>query len=154
MTIMKRLVFLLAVLLCWGCGSVFNLPLHRLGGGLPGYQFGIESCVGNSAEGKVFVTFTYVHRLALQEVTLLSGDDTYAVDYLGNRYPAGFSGLKSILRTQPGVPQSVTMEMWGIPPGITSFSLVSCRIKASTSGVAGEEKSTVLTFRNIPIAWQ
>lgn len=153
MTTMKKVAFLLIVLLCWGCSSLLNVASHGVGGRLPGYQFGVESCVGNAAEGKAYVTFTYIHRLAPQTVTLLSGNDTYAVDHMGNRYPAGYTGSQSVLRTQPGVPQKVTMEIRGIPPGISAFSIVSCRVKAATEGVT-EERSTVLTFRNIPIVWQ
>ena len=150
---MKKVAFLLVVLMCWGCGSMFNLSSHRMGGGLPGYQFGVESCVGSTSEGKASVTFPYMHQLPAQELTLLSGSDTYAVDHFGNRYPAGYTGSQSVFRTQPGVPQKVTMEIRGIPPGVSSLSLVSCRIKAATNGVPGE-KSTVLTFRNVPIVWQ
>ena len=50
---MKKLMFMLFTLLMWaGCGSVSHLPSYGslVNGGLPGFTFNVESCLGNAVE--------------------------------------------------------------------------------------------------------
>ena len=64
---MKKLVFMLFTLLMLaGCGTVSDLPAYGslVNGGLPGFNFNVESCTGNAAGQKVNVTIVISHRLA------------------------------------------------------------------------------------------
>ena len=154
---MKKITFALFVLFCCvGCSTLSRLAVlgGRVSGGFPGFEFRAESCQGNLSEGKAVLTFVYVHRLAPQSVSLLSGVDTYAADHFGNRYQVSFVGNQSTYNTAAGVPQKVVMEIKGIAPGIEALNMVSCRVKTSTTGVYSDQKLTVLHFRNVPIVWK
>lgn len=152
----KTIILLLAIPLLASCDILLNLMAPAggyVGGNIPGFAFQYISCTGKSAEGKAYLTFTYVHRLAPQSIGLPFGSKSYAVDMYGNRYPCGpFNGQYK--DSQAGVTEKVVLEIKGIPPGINSFSIVSQSFVAHTIGVTNSRNSTELTFRNVPIAWE
>ncbi len=154
---MKKLVFMLFTLLMLaGCGTVSDLPAYGslVNGGLPGFNFNVESCTGNAAGQKVNVTIVISHRLAPQEITLLGGDQTFATNHLGTRFQVSYANGQSSLVVATGVQKKVTLEVWGVTPRTDSFTLVSCRIKAVAKDDVSNEKITALQFHNIPIVWQ
>lgn len=121
--------------------------------GIPGYSFKIVSCVGNAAEGKVYVTFNYIHNLAPQSVSMGAGNNAYAIDYYGNRYKSvPFNG--QYRKSLAGVTEKVVLEVNGVPPGIGSFSLIHQGFVSNTIDVANSRKETDIIFRNIPIDWK
>ena len=154
---MKKLMFMLFTLLMWaGCGSVSHLPSYGslVNGGLPGFTFNVESCLGNAVERKVNVTIVMSHRLEPQEITLMGGEQTYATDHMGNRFQVGYANGQASLMAAPGVQKKVILEVWGITPHVDAFTLVSCRIRAVTKGDDADAKITALQFHNVPIVWQ
>lgn len=155
---MKKLMFVLFVLLLTvvGCGTVSDLPSYGslVNGGLPGFTFTVESCMGSIATGKVNVTVVVSHRLEPQEITLLGGEQTFAVDHLGNRFQVSYAGGASSLMVATGVQKKFILEVWGLTPNVDAFTLVGCRIKAVSQSDSSNEKITALQFRNIPIVWQ
>lgn len=122
-------------------------------GGIPGFSFELVSCTGNASEGKVYLTFVYNHVLAPQKIAMPAGNGAYAVDYAGNRYSSSpFNG--QYRNTQPYVPEKVVLEVRGVPPSVTTFSIIAQNFVSYTVDVSGSQKKTDLLFRNVPIVWE
>lgn len=152
---MKKIVyFLLIALLCSGCStSIMSTMLPGVFDTAPGYSFGWESCTGNASEGRARFAVACSHVLAPQTVYVLSGNDTYAADMYGNRYPVTVSGASS-LKMAAGVPGKFVFEIRGIPPGVNSLAIISIMFKTYTDGVSSSGEYRPMHFRNIPITWQ
>lgn len=101
---MKKLLIILIPILLAGCGALRQPAVSdvaSVSGGIRGFSYQFNSCKGNASEGKVYVIFTYSHILAPQEISMVAGNNAYAVDRYGNRYPVSqITGQYK--QTQPG----------------------------------------------------
>lgn len=103
---MKKLLIILIPILLAGCGALRQPAVSdvaSVSGGIRGFSYQFNSCKGNASEGKVYVIFTYSHILAPQEISMVAGNNAYAVDRYGNRYPVS-QIMGQYKQTQPDTP--------------------------------------------------